>query len=318
MIALQKAETMSDSEKKNEKPRRTAIHGWLALDKPAGLTSTQALGKVRRLLGGKKAGHAGTLDPLATGILPLAFGEATKLVPYVMDDDKEYTFTVRWGEQRATDDMEGEVIAKSDARPDEAAIRKALPSFTGLIDQTPPSFSAIKLEGRRAYDIARQGGRPSLPSRKVMVKKLDLLELPDTDHAIINVTCGKGMYVRSLARDLAISLGTYGHIGALRRTRVGPFTQARAISLEKLEELAHKGAALTALLAIGAALDDIPGLQLTAGEAQRLRAGQSLLIRPQHIELMQSPVILAEHQGVPVALVEPRAGAFRVVRGFHF
>jgi len=294
------------------------VHGWLVLDKPLSLTSTQALGKARRLLGGKKAGHAGTLDPLATGILPLAFGEATKVIPYVMDGDKEYTFTIRWGEQRTTDDAEGKVMATSAVRPDEAAIRKILPAFTGLIHQVPPSFSAIKLDGQRAYDMARQGSTPSLASRPVMVKGLELAGLPDADHAHFNVTCGKGMYVRALGRDMAISLGTYGHISALRRTRVGPFTLARAISLEMLEELSHKGAALTALLAIGAALDDIPGLQLTASEAQRLRAGQSLLIRPQHIDLMQSPVILAEYQGVPVALVEPKAGAFHVVRGFHF
>ncbi len=331
------------------------VHGWLILDKPLGLTSTQALGKVRRLLGGKKAGHGGTLDPLATGILPLAFGEATKLIPYVMDGDKTYEFTIRWGEQRSTDDGEGEVTAQSDVRPTEAAIRQALPRFTGLINQTPPAFSAIKLDGERAYDIARAGGVPELASRQVMIYGLELVEsasapgggcvpqgaefagesrvstphptLPPEgegsrggagDFASFRVTCGKGMYVRSLARDLALALGTCGHVSALRRTRVGPFGLDRAISLENLENLAHKGAALTALLALGAALDDIPGLHLTASEAQRLRAGQGLLIRPQHIDLMNAPVIMAEHQGVPVALVEAKAGEFRVVRGFHF
>lgn len=294
------------------------VHGWLILDKPLGLTSTQALGKARKLLSGKKAGHGGTLDPLATGILPLAFGEATKLIPYVMDGDKEYEFTIRWGEQRTTDDAEGEVTHTSEVRPTEIAIRQALPQFTGLIEQTPPAFSAIKLDGERAYDIARSGEIPVLASRQVMIYDLQLKSIPDADHAMFRVTCGKGMYVRSLARDLAIVLGTYGYVSQLRRTRVGPFTLNHAISLEKLGDLAHNGAALTALLALRAALDDIPGLQLTASEAQRLRAGQSLLIRPQHMDLMQQPVILAEHQGTPVALVEAKAGSFCVVRGFHF
>lgn len=297
---------------------RLPVHGWLILDKPLGLTSTQALGKTRKLLGGKKAGHGGTLDPLATGVLPLAFGEATKLIPYVIDGDKEYEFTVKWGEQRTTDDAEGEAIAVSPVRPTESSIRQALGQFTGLIQQTPPAFSAIKLEGERAYDIARSGGQPALGPRQVMITKLELLGVPDADHAAFHVVCGKGFYVRALARDLAVVLGTYGHVSELRRMRVGPFGLAQAISLEKLEDLSHRGAALTALLALQAALDDIPGLHLTASEAQRLRSGQSLLIRPQHMDLMQLPVVLAEHQGVPVALVEPSSGAFHVVRGFHF
>jgi len=297
---------------------KPAVHGWLILDKPLGLTSTQALGKVRRLLGGKKAGHGGTLDPLATGILPLAFGEATKLIPYVMDGDKTYEFTVRWGEQRSTDDAEGEAIATSPVRPTEAAICAALGGFTGVINQTPPAFSAIKLDGERAYDIARAGGVPELVSRQVMIYHLMLKDIPDQDHAVFEALCGKGMYVRSLARDLGLALGTCGYVSALRRTRVGPFTLDHAISLENLAALAHNGDALTALLALRAALDDIPGLQLTASEAQRLRAGQSLLIRPQHMDLMHLPVIMAEHQNVPVALVEAKAGAFHVLRGFHF
>lgn len=293
-------------------------HGWLILDKPLGLTSTQALGKVRRLIGGKKAGHGGTLDPLATGILPLAFGEATKLIPYVMDGTKDYEFTIHFGEQRTTDDAEGEVIASSPMRPTEAAILAALPHFIGIIDQTPPIYSAIKLDGERAYDIARSGGMPEMVSRKIAIYNISLTGVADQDYASFKVSCGKGMYVRSLARDLSIFLGTYGYVNSLRRTRVGSFNLDHSISLEKLEDLAHNGQALTALLALGAALDDIPGLQLTANEAQRLRAGQSLLIRPQYIDLMQSPIIMAEYQGVPVALVEPKAGAFHVVRGFNF
>lgn len=297
---------------------KSTVHGWLILDKPLGLTSTQALGKTRKLLGGKKAGHGGTLDPLATGILPLAFGEATKLIPYVIDGDKEYEFVVKWGEERTTDDREGEITNQSTQRPSKSTLEASLGAFLGRIEQVPPSFSAIKLDGERAYDIARAGERPALGPRPVMVYALELVNMIDADHAAFRVNCGKGFYVRALARDLARAVGTFGHVAALRRTRVGPFSLDKAISLEKLEELAHNGAALTALLSIGAALDDIPGLLLSDSEAQRLRTGQSLLIRPQHRDLMNSTVVLAEYQGVPVALVEPRDGAFHVVRGFHF
>ena len=297
---------------------KVAVHGWLILDKPKGLTSTQALGKARRFMDGKKVGHAGTLDPLATGILPLAFGEATKLVPHIMDGDKEYDFTIRWGEARDTDDAEGKITHTSAGRPSKEAVLSHLAEFIGDISQTPPAFSAIKVEGERAYNIARAGNDPGLVARQVVVHKLELTNVPNIDHASFHVHCGKGMYVRSLARDLAAKLGTYGHVTALRRTRVGPFTLEHAISLEKLEELRHKNAALTALLALRAALDDIPVLTLSASEAQTLRAGQALLIRPQHGDLMNAKLIFAEHQGVPVALVEAKAGSFRVLRGFHF
>lgn len=300
------------------KKPKVPVHGWLILDKPAGLTSTQALGKVRRLLQGNKAGHGGTLDPLATGILPLAFGEATKVIPYVMDSGKEYEFTVQWGEARDTDDAEGKVTAQSDKRPAESEIRAALPRFTGEISQTPPAFSAIKLQGERAYDIARAGGTPEIAARPVTIHALELRDLPGADQARFRVSCGKGMYVRSLARDLAVALGTYGYVKELRRTRVGPFGLPQAISLEKLEDLSHKGGALTALLALQAALDDIPALNLTASEAQRLRAGQTVLIRPQHGDLMGTETVLALYQDVPVALVTAQSGEFRVMRGFQF
>ncbi len=295
-----------------------SVHGWLILDKPLGLTSTQALGKARRLIGGKKAGHGGTLDPLATGLLPLAFGEATKLVPYVMDGDKEYLFTVTWGQQRTTDDAEGEVMAVSDCCPDEKSIVSVLPSFVGEVDQTPPTFSAIKIGGQRAYDLARAGKPPEMTPRKVRIDALELIGMPSPDRADFKVKCGKGTYVRSLGRDLALKLGTFGFIAALRRTKVGPFSVENAFSLEKLEELSHKGEALTALFAVQSALDDILGLTLTASEAQRLRAGQSLLIKPHQVALMDAPVILASHQGVPVALIEAKFGSFVVVRGFTF
>jgi tRNA pseudouridine55 synthase len=303
----------------NQNPKtRTPIHGWLILDKPLGLTSTQALGKARCLMGGKKVGHGGTLDPLATGILPLAFGEATKLIPYVMDGVKEYEFAIGWGEKRDTDDAEGKVTASSDKRPTADEIRAALPAFTGTISQIPPIFSAIKLQGERAYDMARAGQEVELAPRMVAIHTFEFLDASSADLARFRVLCGKGMYVRSLARDLAAALGTYGHVKELRRTRVGPFRAKDAISLEKLEELGHNGAALTALLALKTALDDIPALTLSASEAQRLRAGQSILIRPQHGDLINAGTILALHQETPVALVTVETGEFRVLRGFHF
>jgi tRNA pseudouridine55 synthase len=294
------------------------VHGWLALDKPLGLTSTQALGRARRLLGGKKAGHGGTLDPLATGILPLAFGEATKLIPYVMDGDKEYEFTVRWGEARATDDAEGEVVATNTLRPTEAQIRAALPTFTGVIWQKPPSFSAIKVLGERAYDLARAGEAVDLAARKVLVHNIELIEIIDENSSSFRASSGKGMYVRSLARDLAVNLGTCGYVSALRRTKVGPFTQENCISMEKLEGLSIENAALTALLPIKSALGTIPTLILSQSEAHTLRLGQKILIRPQHGSLFEALLIFAEFEGVPIALLEAKAGELRVLRGFHF
>ncbi len=297
---------------------RRDVHGFLILDKPLGMTSTQAIGKARRLMGGKKVGHGGTLDPLATGVLPLAFGEATKVIPFVMEGEKEYVFTVRWGQRRTTDDAEGEVVETSPSRPDDDAILRALPNFIGDVSQTPPAFSAIKIGGQRAYDLARAGQEAAMQPRRVTIYELDLVNRPDREHAVFRVVCGKGMYVRSLARDLGEILGTCAFVKELRRTRVGPFRVEGAISLEKLEELSHKGAAQTALLSIGSALDDIPGLILTASEAQTLRRGQSLLIRPHQTDLVDQPVVLASHQGTPVALVEAKEGTFRVLRGFNF
>jgi tRNA pseudouridine55 synthase len=295
-----------------------SLHGWLILDKPVGLTSTQAIGKARRLLGGTKVGHGGTLDPLATGILPLAFGEATKLIPYVMDGDKVYEFTVRWGEQRTTDDAEGDVIATSTVRPTPQAITAALPSFRGTILQTPPAFSAIKIQGERAYDIARSGGAPEIAPRNVTIFQFEYVKSPDTDRAQFRVTCGKGTYIRSLARDLAQALGTCGYVAALRRTQVGSFALDCAVTLKTLEDLNVSGTAVSALLPLQAVLGNLPVLNLNAAEAQRLRSGQGILIRPQLLHFMDQPLIFSEHQDTPVALVEPKAGEFRVVRGFHF
>jgi len=294
------------------------VHGWLALDKPLGLTSTQALGRARRLLGGKKAGHGGTLDPLASGLLPLAFGEATKVVPYVMDGDKEYEFTVRWGEARSTDDAEGTLVDSSAVRPSEEAIRGILPKFIGTISQKPPAFSAIKVEGERAYDLARAGETVELAARDVLIKNLELVAIPDADSASFRVACGKGMYVRSLARDMAQALGTCGYVSALRRTKVGPFRIENAVSMEKLERLSLENAASSALLPIKSALHDVSVLSLTQNEAFSLRLGKKILIKPQHGDILSKSVIFTEFQGIPVALVEPIAGEFRVLRGFHF
>jgi len=297
---------------------KNTVHGWLNCDKPLGLTSTQALGRARRALGGKKAGHGGTLDPLATGVLPLAFGEATKLIPYIMDGDKEYEFTLLWGEARATDDAEGEVTKTSAIRPSRAEIEAALSSFIGTVLQKPPAFSAIKVKGERAYDLARAGEIVELAPRQIRIHALELLEVQGQESASFRVSCGKGMYVRSLARDLAEKLGTCGYVSRLRRTKVGPFKIENATSMDKLEASTPQNAVSGYLLPIKSALGSILTLNLSQNEANLLNLGQKILIRPQHTELLGSSLILAEYQGVPIALVEPHAGEFRVVRGFHF
>jgi len=295
------------------------INGWLVIDKPSGMTSTQVVSAVRRSIGAAKAGHGGTLDPLATGLLPVALGEATKTVSYVMDGRKRYRFTVRWGEARSTDDAEGEVVAVSDRRPDAAAIHAALPAFIGLIDQVPPDFSAIKVAGARAYDLAREGETVALASRKAQVDRFELAGQPDADHAVFEVTSGKGVYMRSLARDLARALGTVGHIAQLRRTAVGPFREAHAISLETLASLGHSAAASEHLMAVATALDDIPALALTADEANRLRCGQPVgLLRRSDLErignLESGAVVCATCSGRPVALARFEAGELRPLR----
>jgi tRNA pseudouridine55 synthase len=301
------------------KQRGIPIHGWLVIDKPAGMTSARVVAAVRRITGAAKAGHGGTLDPMATGILPVALGEATKTVPYAMAGRKRYRFTLRWGEARSTDDAEGSVTATSPARPTDAEIRQVLPRFIGLIEQVPPAFSAIHVAGARAYDLARAGQVVELEARRVAIDRFELVELVDADHATFEVECGKGAYMRSLARDLAVALGTVGHIAALRRTVVGPFTEERAISLESLETLGHSAAALGHLLPVETALDDIPALALTDTEANRLRCGQSVgLLRRQDLErighLESGSLICAKAGGKPVALARFEAGDLRPVR----
>lgn len=299
--------------------RGKPVHGWVVLDKPSGVTSAQAVATVRRVFDAAKAGHSGTLDPLATGVLPIALGEATKTVPYVMDASKEYEFTVRWGEARSTDDVEGSVIATSDVRPDREAIERVLPSFIGEIDQVPPRFSAVKVDGERAYDLARSGEAVELQARRIAILDFSLVEIVDADRARFRVASGKGAYMRSLARDLAVALGTVGHIEALRRLRVGPFHQDDAISLDSLTELMHNPAALEHLRSIATALDGIPALALTGPEARTLRNGQGVPVyrsidRDRFADLHEDDTVYATEQGVPVAIARIEAGNIRPVR----
>lgn len=301
------------------KRRGQPVHGWLALDKPAGVSSARAVAMVRRLFDAEKAGHGGTLDPLASGILPVALGEATKTVAWAMAARKTYRFTVRWGEARETEDAEGAVTATSDRRPTHAEILAALPGFTGEIRQRPPAYSALKLAGRRAYALARGGETVTLEARPVRVESLRLLGLPDPDHAEFEAEVGKGTYIRALGRDLALSLGTLGHISALRRTRVGPFHEAQAISLDKLPSLGHSPGPFEHLLPVETALDDIPALALTEAEAARLRCGQAVLpLRPTDrafmLELGNGQRIRATCGTKLVALAEIADGALRPVR----
>ncbi len=299
--------------------RGKAVHGWTIIDKPQGLTSAQAVGKVRRVFDAQKAGHGGTLDPLATGLLPVALGEATKTVSYVMQGLKTYRFTLRWGQATTTDDAEGEVEEESAKRPTEAEICAVLPRFVGCIEQVPPSYSAIKVGGRRAYDLARAEADFELEPRPVLIERLSLVSLDDADHATLEAECGKGAYMRALARDIGRWLGSPAHIVALRRTAVGPFREAHAISLESLEALGHSAAASGHLLPVEAALDDIPALDLTESEANRLRRGQAVpFLERSHRErirdLTNGAVICAMSAGRAVALARFEDGGIRPVR----
>ncbi|RXF73108.1 tRNA pseudouridine(55) synthase TruB [Hansschlegelia zhihuaiae] len=296
------------------------ISGWLILDKPVGVTSTQAVSKARWLYQAKKAGHAGTLDPLASGVLPIAFGEATKTVPFVMDGEKEYVFEVLWGVETDTDDAEGQPIATSDHRPSRDAILAALPAFRGQVTQIPPKFSALKIDGERAYDIARDGGDVMLEPRIVDVARLDLVDQPSPDRAVFEAECGKGTYVRAIARDLGRALGTRAHIVALRRTAVGTFTEEDAISLDELERLradetGDKDIA-QALLPVETALDDIPALAVNRAEAARLLNGQPVLLRGRDAPTFRGPVSVTT-DGALIALGEIDRGELHPRRIFH-
>ena len=298
------------------------VDGWLVLDKPVGMTSTEAVARVKRLFDAQKVGHAGTLDPLASGCLPIALGEATKTVSFAMDGRKTYRFTVRFGEETTTDDTEGPVSATSDRLPSAEEIRAVLPEFTGRITQVPPRFSAVKIAGERAYDLAREGGDVALEPREILVHRLELAEGPDGADATFLAECGKGTYVRALARDMGRRLGTYGHVVALRRLAVGPFAEAQMISLEKLEELRHKAGASGGLLAdealysVATALDGIPALAMTEQDAARLKRGQAVILRGRDAPVMTGPAY-AIAGGVPVALGEVEKGAFNPKRVFN-
>ncbi len=296
-----------------------AVSGWLIIDKPAGMTSTDVVNRTRRLLDAQKAGHGGTLDPLATGVLPIAFGEATKTVAYVMEGDKTYRFSVRWGQATDTDDREGKIVAESPQRPTRDEIEAILPRFEGEIEQVPPAFSAIKVGGERAYDLAREGTAVELQPRRVFVEWMELIDCPDSDHAVFEVGCGKGTYMRSLARDLGEVLGCYGHVSELRRLAVGPFSEEDAISLDYLEELEQSARAPEALLPVETALDGIPALALTEMEASRLRSGQpiSMLARNNAERIRgfeNGDVLCAMAAGKLVAISRLEAGEIRPVR----
>jgi len=317
------AERPPQAQKPNGKPRKQKrdVHGWIVLDKPVGMTSTHAVAAIKHLFTAKRAGHAGTLDPLASGCLPIALGEATKTVPFVVDSRKTYVFTVRWGEERDTDDAEGRVISSGDKRPDRTAIEAALPAFTGTIEQVPPRYSAIKIEGERAYDLAREGEPVELAARPVTIHRLALTDMPGADHAVLAAECGKGTYVRALARDLGRMLGTFGHVCALRRSRVGPFAEPDMISLERLTSLCHRAAAgegnlADLLLPVETALDDIPALAGSPADAARLQRGQAVLLRGRDAAIISGMVQIASG-GQLIAIAEARGGEIIPKRVFN-
>lgn len=295
------------------------ISGWLIIDKPSGMTSTAVVNDVRRRSGAAKVGHAGTLDPLATGVLPIALGEATKTVPYIVGARKRYRFTVRWGESRDTDDADGVVTETSDVRPEPADIEAALVAFVGTIAQVPPAYSAIKVGGERAYALARENAAPELEAREVTV--YDFRRTGDVAAAetAFEVECGKGTYMRALARDLARALGTVGHVGQLRRLSVGRFHEDDAISLESVDALRHSPGASEHLLPVAVALDDIPALTLTGSEANRLKSGQAVaMFRASDLgrlgDLREGDTVCAMAAGKPVALARIDKGMVCPVR----
>jgi tRNA pseudouridine55 synthase len=300
-----------------------AVSGWICLDKPYDITSTHAVSRVRRIFNAQKAGHAGTLDPLATGILPIALGEATKTVPFLMDADKAYRFAIAWGRTTATYDREGETLAQSDVRPTLAQVEAVLPRFIGEIQQIPPAYSAVKVDGERAYDLARAGEVVELAARPVVIHDARVADAPDADHVTLEIECGKGTYVRALVRDIAEALGACGHVSELRRTRVGGFTEQSAVTLELLEDLGHKARQSEALLPVETALDDIPALAVTDEDAFRLKQGRSIVLVPRQVEAVKaglkpgSRTVSAMSGGAIVALCEMRAGRLEPARVFH-
>ncbi len=324
---------MARQRKKKGRP----VSGWMVLDKPLGMGSTEAVSKIKWLYGAEKAGHAGTLDPLASGMLPIALGEATKTVPYVQDGAKVYRFTVSWGEERSTDDLEGAVTRSSPERPDEQAIRALLPKYTGVIMQIPPQFSAIKIAGERAYDLAREGEAVDIPAREVEIGRFDLVEMRGADATVFEIECGKGTYVRSLARDMGRDLGCYGHISELRRTEVDPFTADELVTMAEIEQAIasvqpaateedeapqaprpgpDQWKALDALLMdTGAALDCLPQVVVNDDTAARLRLGNPVIVRGRDAPA-QADEACAFARGRLVAIGAIEAGMFKPKRVF--
>lgn len=313
---------MSRRGKKKGRP----ISGWLVFDKPPGMGSTDAVSKIKYLFKTDKAGHAGTLDPLASGMLPIALGEATKTVPYVMDGAKIYRFTVAWGEERTTDDLEGETAATSDTRPSEVEIRNLLPKYTGVIMQVPPQFSAIRIAGQRAYDLAREGETVEIPEREIEIGRLELVAC-DADHAIFEMECGKGAYVRSIARDMGRDLGCYGHVSLLRREEVDPFTPDDLVTLEMIEAAAQAGQPGTAedeadfsalddlLVDTAAALECLPQVVITDDAAVRIRLGNPVILRGRDAPV-EAEEACATARGRLVAIGAVEGGMFKPKRVF--
>jgi tRNA pseudouridine55 synthase len=302
------------------KKRGKPVHGWVAFDKPLGMSSTQGVGKIRWLFDAEKAGHGGTLDPLATGLLPIALGEATKTVQWAMDGRKKYEFRIKWGAETATDDLEGEIIATSVLRPNHVSIESILNEFLGEITQIPPIYSALKIDGERAYDLARAGETPEMKPRQVLIEELKLLDGSNPEQADFEVICGKGTYIRALARDIGRKLGCLGHLTLLRRTQVGPFTEKDMISLESLEELSHKPdrdeALQGALHSIETVLDGIPALAVIDGQAAQLRQGQSVLLRGANAPI-NCEAVLVTHEGRPLGICEIAQGSLKTKRLFN-
>jgi tRNA pseudouridine55 synthase len=307
------------------KKKGRPVSGWLVLDKPAGMGSTEAVSKIKWLYKAEKAGHAGTLDPLASGMLPIALGDATKTVPYVMEGAKVYRFTVGWGEERASDDLESEVVDASPKRPTRAEIEALLPKYTGLIMQVPPRFSAVKIGGERAYDLAREGEEVEIAAREVEIGSLDIVDMPDESRTVFEVECGKGTYVRSLARDMGRDLGCFGHIAELRRDEVFPFTRDHLVSIEEIEAAASAGEGeegerdfgqLDALLVdTAAALDCLPQVPVSDDAAARIRLGNAVIVRGRDA-ILEAPEAWASLRGRLVAIGAVEAGMFRPKRVF--
>jgi tRNA pseudouridine55 synthase len=287
-------------------------HGWIIIDKPEGMSSAHVVAKIKRLFKVKKVGHGGTLDPLATGVLPIALGEATKALPYILDSTKAYRFEIKWGEARSTDDREGEVIATSSHRPQRQDIENILPSFTGLIEQVPPIYSALKVNGKRAYALAREGQDVKLASRSVTIHSLMLLEAL-SNSATFEVVCSKGTYVRSLARDIATRLGTCGHVQSLRRTMAGPFHEKNAILLDSLIDIGHKAELSSYILPLQDALADILALEVTEIEGAKLRQGRTI----SSPSAVVADVVLILCKGVPLGFAKAGEGMIIPVRVFN-